>query len=79
MIENIEQTWEQELLSIGEARGRTEGALQVLREVVRRQLRQRFGELPAEVLARIEQAELPALQAAVDRVHSLAALADLQL
>jgi hypothetical protein len=78
MIENVEQTWEQELLMTGEARGRAEGALQMLREVLRRLLRQRFGELPAEVLTRMEQAERPALEAAVDRVHSMASLADLQ-
>jgi hypothetical protein len=83
MIENAEQTWEEELLSIGEARGeargRAAGALEAYREMLRTQLRQRFGELPAEVLARIEQADLPALRAAFDRLGTLASLADLQL
>jgi hypothetical protein len=103
MIENVEMTWEQELLSTGEARGRAEGeargraegeargraegeargraegALQTLRDVVRRLLRQHFGELPPEVLARIEQAERPALEAAVERINSMGTLADLQL
>jgi hypothetical protein len=91
MIENVEQTWEQELLSIGEARGeargraegeargREEGALQAYREVLRTQLRERFGELPADVLSRIDQAELLALQAAAQRLGALTALANLQL
>jgi hypothetical protein len=83
MIENVEQTWEQELLSIGEARGedrgRTEGALQAYREMVSLRLRPRFGELPAEVHARIEPADLPTLKAAFDRIDTVAALADLQL
>jgi hypothetical protein len=79
MLENLEQTWEQELLSTGEARGRAEGALQTLRDVVRTLLRQRFGELPPEVLTRIEQADLTALQAAVERIGTLPTLADLQL
>jgi hypothetical protein len=53
--------------------------LQAYREVLRTQLRQRFGELPAEVLTRIDQAELPALQEAAQRLGALTALADLQL
>jgi hypothetical protein len=91
MIENVEQTWEQELLSIGqargealgeargEARGRAEGELRAYREVLRKQLHQRFGELPADVLTRIDQAESPALQAALERITTLPTLADLQL
>ena len=55
------------------------GAVQTMRALLRRWLQQRFGELSAEVLTRIDQADLPALEAAVDRVHSLASLADLQL
>ena len=75
MIQNLDQPWEQELLSTGEARGRT----QVYREVLRTSLRKRFGELSADVLAQIAQAELPALQAAYERIDTLTALADLQL
>jgi hypothetical protein len=83
MIENVEQTWEEELLGIGqargEARGRAEGALDAYREMLQTQLRQRFGELPAEGLARIEQADLPALRAAFDRLATLPTLADLEI
>lgn len=46
------------------------------RRVLLRLLRQRFGELPAAVVARIEAAEMPELDAWVDRVVTAARLED---
>jgi predicted transposase YdaD len=91
MIQNLGQTWEQELLALGRAegeargeargieRGRAEGELLAYRHVLETQLRQRFGELPAEVVQRIAQADLPALQTAFAAVSTLAGLDDLPL
>ncbi len=44
MIENLAQTWEQELLALGEARGRAEGEVLAYRRLLELQLCQRFGE-----------------------------------
>jgi hypothetical protein len=87
MIQDLGQTWEQEMLALGRAegeargieRGRAEGQLLMGREVLERQLRQRFGELPAEVVQRLTQADLPGLQRALDAVPTLAVLEDLPL
>ena len=75
MSEKVGQTWEDELLALGEARGRLLG----YRKALEMWLRQRFGELPPEVVRRLAQADLPALQRAVDAFPTLAAPEDLPL
>jgi hypothetical protein len=85
MIQNLGQTWEQEILALGRAQGRAqglaegraEGELRAYRQMLETQLRQRFGDLPAEVVQRLAQADLPALQRALGAVPTLAALQDL--
>jgi hypothetical protein len=87
MTPDLGQTWEQELLALGRAKGWAEGwakgwaegQLSAYRRVLETQLRQRFGELPADVVQRIAHAELPALQNAMAAVPTLAALKDLPL
>jgi hypothetical protein len=83
MIENLGQTWEQELLARGavqaRAEGRAEGELLMCRQVVETLLRQRFGELPADIVQRVAQADLPALQRVVAAYPTLTALKDLSL
>ena len=54
MSETIEQTWEQELLAMGEARGKVEGRLIACKENLRALLEERFGPLPLELGERIE-------------------------
>ncbi len=83
MIENLAQTWEQELLALGEARGRAEGRAEgevlAYRRLLELQLRQRFGELPANLVQRLAQADLPALERAFAALPTLAALENLPL
>jgi hypothetical protein len=94
MIENLGQTWEQELRQSweqewlgraaqarteGRTEGRAEGELLMCRQVVDTLLRQRFGELPADVVQRVAQADLPALQRVIAGYPTLTALKDLPL
>jgi hypothetical protein len=87
MSEKRGQTWEEELLALGEARARArekalrfaEGQLLAYRKVLEMWLRQRFGELPADVVQRVGQADLPALQRAADVALTVTALEDLPL
>jgi predicted transposase YdaD len=52
----------------GELEGQREGELRAERRVLLEQLRLRFGELPAAVVARIEAAEVPELDLWTERV-----------
>jgi hypothetical protein len=83
MSEQMQQTWEQELLArgrqVGERLGEEHGELKNCRKVVRKLLEQRFGPLPEAMLQRIAAAELPALEAAVDRVFAIQSLDELAL
>jgi hypothetical protein len=69
MSEQMEQTWEEELLARGEARGEARGAaaatLQTLREMLLAQLQERFQTVPEGLAQRIAAADLPALQRAI--------------
>jgi hypothetical protein len=75
VIENIEQTWEAELL----ARGRSEGEIQAYRAILVSQIQERFGSVPEEWAARIAAADLPRLQAAARQVIHVRSLDQLQL
>jgi hypothetical protein len=80
MSETIEQTWEQELLARGEARGRAEGQMRECRDALRELLEERFGPLPETVVQRIETADnLERLRAARRHALHLNALSELQL
>ncbi|HEY8376623.1 MAG TPA: DUF4351 domain-containing protein [Nannocystis sp.] len=57
-MQTLAEMWEHQGFERGFARGFKEGK----REALRRLLRWRFGELPASVLARIEQADELALK-----------------
>jgi hypothetical protein len=84
MSETIERTWEQELLARGQELGRAEGVelgqLATYRESLRLLLEERFGPLPAEVVARIEATTEPErLREALRQVVHLRSLAELDL
>jgi hypothetical protein len=91
MAGQMEQTWEQELLARGEARGialgeargvaigEARGELNYCRKMVRKALERRFNPLPEEVLQRIANAELPALEAVLDRADTIQSLDELGL
>jgi hypothetical protein len=46
------------------------------RELLRKQLQQRFGELPADAIARLEEADADTLEAWAGRVLTASSLAD---
>lgn len=79
MAGKIGMTWEQELLLRGEERGRSSGTLESHRKILLNQFRKKFGSLPEDLQRRIDAAELPALEAALDQVLALGALDDLRL
>jgi hypothetical protein len=84
MSEAIAETWEQELVARGEARGvalgETRGQLQEARATLLMLLEDRFGELPAALVAQIEAVEeLERLRGAIRQSPQLAALSDLRL
>ena len=60
----------------GESRGESTGERKAERRLLLKLLRQRFGELPFAVVARIEAAEVPELEAWVDRVITASRLED---
>jgi len=59
-------TWADKILLRGREEGREEGELQATRRVALRQARARFGVLPVELEAALEQADGTALDAALD-------------
>jgi hypothetical protein len=83
MSEQMQQTWEQELLArgrqAGERLGEERGELKNCRKMVRKLLEKRFGPLPEAVLQRIAAAGLPALEAAFDRADTIQSLDELAL
>lgn len=60
----------------GEHNGRREGERNAERRVLLKQLRLRFGELPAAVVARVEVAEVPELDVWTERVMTASRLED---
>ena len=73
MANQMQQNYEQELLArgqqIGQQIGEARGQLRAYRTLLSKQLQKRFGALPASVVQRIEAADLPWLDAALDRVE----------
>lgn len=74
-MQTIAQMLEERGLERGLQQGRQEG-LRGLRAVLTRQLRRRFGELPAHVVAQIEAADQARLEQWADRVLDTASLDD---
>lgn len=64
IMPTLAETWE----ARGEERGEERGELKRARHILQRQLEQRFGALPAEVIRRIDDADLVALDQWLDRV-----------
>ncbi len=84
MSQQLEQTWEEEVFARGEARGKevgeVMGALRNARDAVRDVLAERFGELPAGVVQRIEVADdLARLRAALRQALHVQSPEELQL
>jgi hypothetical protein len=80
MSEAIAETWEQELVARGIALGEARGQLQEACTTLRMLLEDRFGALPAPLIAQIEAvAELERLRGAIRQSSQLAALSDLHL
>jgi hypothetical protein len=78
--EAIAETWEQELVARGVALGEARGQLQEARATLRVLLEDRFGALPAPLVAQIEAVgELERLRGAIRQSSKLAALSDLRL
>jgi flagellar biosynthesis/type III secretory pathway protein FliH len=63
-------------LEEGKKEGRKKGIELGYRELLRDQLQQRFGELPADVMTRLEEADVDTLRAWVRRVLTAGSLAD---
>ena len=63
-------------VELGRDEGLEQGRKEGIRDVLLRQLEQRFDELPAEVRQRIEAAEMSELDRWIDRVITAAALDD---
>jgi hypothetical protein len=79
MAEQMDLTWEEELTMRGEARGRTAGALEMARETLLTQLRERFQTIPEALSQRIANADLPTLQAALRQVVHIQSPDELRL
>jgi hypothetical protein len=78
--EAIAETWEQEFVARGVALGEARGQLQEARATLRVLLEDRFGALPAPLVAQIEAVgELERLRGAIRQSSKLAALSDLRL
>ncbi|MFO7641896.1 MAG: DUF4351 domain-containing protein [Candidatus Competibacteraceae bacterium] len=67
----------QELVGIGEKKGRLEGRQEEALAILSKQLRRRFGELPAWAVARLGQANAAQLEVWAERIFDAADLADL--
>jgi len=67
-----------ELIEIGEARGFALGKLKACRSILLSLLRQRFSMVSDEVCQRIADADLPALQAALEQVLTIQKPEDLR-
>ena len=71
-VEEAVMNWFEREVDQGVQRGQREGE----RRLLLKQLRLRFGELPASVVARIETAEVPELDAWAERVLTASRLDD---
>jgi hypothetical protein len=80
MSETLGQTWEQEMLARGEARGREQGQLEALREDLQILLEERFGPLPEELVARIRRTDdLSRLRACLRQVVHITGPSELEI
>lgn len=61
-------TWADYLEDQGRKKGLEQGRVQALRETLTRQLRHRFGDIPQQLSATVDQAALPELERWIDRV-----------
>lgn len=75
-VEEAMMNWFEREMDLRERRGESKGESKAERRLLLKLLRQRFGELPAAVVARIEAAEVPELEAWVDRVITASRLED---
>ena len=63
----------------GEAKGRAEGEAKVTRNLTRTLLQDKFGELPEEMLQKIDQAELDPLNDLIRKIGSMQSLDEVEL
>jgi hypothetical protein len=75
-VEEAVMNWFETQLDQGRKAGRREGERDAERRVLLKQLRLRFGELPAAVVARVEAAEVPELEAWTERFVTASRLED---
>lgn len=75
MAEQVELTWEEELLQRGESRGE----LLALRRTLRQQITKRFGSVPEDLGRRIDAADMPALEAALEQILTATSPGELRL
>jgi hypothetical protein len=71
-VEEAVMNWFEQEVDLGERRGERKAE----RRVLLKQLRLRFGELPAAVVTRVEAAELPELEVWTERVVTASKLED---
>jgi hypothetical protein len=76
-VETLELTWGERKVLEGRAQGLEEGARQARREAVRDVIRTRFGAVPADLEARIAQAEEPELTQLLQRAALAVRIEDL--
>jgi flagellar biosynthesis/type III secretory pathway protein FliH len=76
LMQQHDYTYQSDFAKKYMAEGFKEGTKKGYREVLRKLLQQRFGELPADVMARLEEADADTLDALADRVLTAASLAD---
>ncbi len=67
-VEATEMTWADEMMQRGREQGILQGTLEAKRGVVSRQVRARFGALPAQVEIRLSTADADTLDRLLDRV-----------
>jgi hypothetical protein len=79
MSQQLEKTWEQELIEQGESRGESKGELKILRELLRTYLEKRLGTVPEEFAQRIAAADLAKLKQAANQALAGAPPEDLTL
>jgi hypothetical protein len=80
VAQQIEQTWEQELLARGEAQGKQKWQLEHARDMLRNWLKDRFQTLPEPLLEKIRTAsDLDRLDASIRQVPHIKTLDELQL
>jgi hypothetical protein len=75
-VEEAVMNWFETEVDRGRKDGRREGLREGEQRVLLKQLRQRFGELPAVVVARVEAADLPELDAWTERIMTASRVED---